>query len=471
MSTNIIKGICDMLSKNAFLDTSTQLKRILASIYGLSISNVIVIFETINQKIETYTHEPTYKNNNVYLLVMRVCSILNSQGFSENLIQRYKTHGFAVVLFYHTLMSIEEYDKDVLGSITDTLKNATKRKILGYVTLSDFCNSTKILCEYHDLGIIPKSKKRFPNKILSQELINLEEIYKIKIHDYQEVENRALRNRIYMIRTFLFHMEKHDVKSVKDFSHKNVNDSVTSLSLTYPNGVGSVLAVLRSFLSLLFEENITDVNYTVALPQETPHRRKLRFGFTSDEVTNILDSVDRKTSFGKRDYAIMLIAVRTGLRACDIAAIKLNDIDWHSNEIRIIQQKTGIPITLPLTAEVGNAIIDYFFYSRQKIDSPYMFPLHKSTTEHIKPSTLSMLTKKYMKIADVNESPPYRGIHSFRRSFAQRLLESSQTSDMLMEMLGQINVNSITPYTAIHEEGLKKCALSLNSIILRRNTS
>jgi integrase len=165
----------------------------------------------------------------------------------------------------------------------------------------------------------------------------------------------------------------------------------------------------------------------------------------------------------------MLIAARTGIRACDIAALKRKDIDWHSREIRIVQQKTGIPLSFPLTAEVGNAIIDYFYNSRLKSDSPYVFPLRQSLDEHIKSPTISKLTTKYMNIAGVDKSLPYRGVDSFRRSFGKRLLDASLTPDMLMEMLGQVDINSITPYASIYEDGLKRCALSLYSVSVGAN--
>jgi integrase len=200
------------------------------------------------------------------------------------------------------------------------------------------------------------------------------------------------------------------------------------------------------------------------MPQRIPRRRKMRFGFTAEEIVAVLGSVNRNSRIGKRDYAIMLIAARTGLRACDIASLKLTDIDWRSHEIRIVQQKTGVALSFPLSAEVGNAIIDYFFNARRGDESPYIFPLSTAPRKHIKSPTITALTAKYMRIADIDDTLPYRGVHSFRRSFGKRLLDAHVAPDMLMELLGQVDVNSITPYTAIHEDGLRRCALPLESV-------
>ena len=95
--------------------------------------------------------------------------------------------------------------------------------------------------------------------------------------------------------------------------------------------------------------------------------------YNKDEVATIENSIDRSGSVGKRNYAILLLATRLGLRASDIAALSFNNIDWDKNLITLIMQKTGKIIELPLLPEVGNAIIAYLKYGRPKSILPQVF--------------------------------------------------------------------------------------------------
>src|SRR5216117_1428160 len=71
------------------------------------------------------------------------------------------------------------------------------------------------------------------------------------------------------------------------------------------------------------------------------------------------EAVDRSSAKGKRDYAILLLACRLGLRVGDIRTLKLDQLHWEDSTIEVTQSKTGVPLTLPLTTEVGEALIDY----------------------------------------------------------------------------------------------------------------
>ena len=76
---------------------------------------------------------------------------------------------------------------------------------------------------------------------------------------------------------------------------------------------------------------------------------------------------------GKRNYAMLLLALRTGLRSIDIVNLKLGDIQWKRNTIEIVQAKTGTPLVLPLLTDVGNAIADYILNGRPDSQQPYIF--------------------------------------------------------------------------------------------------
>jgi len=220
----------------------------------------------------------------------------------------------------------------------------------------------------------------------------------------------------------------------------------------------------RQFLWLLHETGVTPENYSAAIPDTLPRKRVVRSGFTEDEILQMLSAVDKSSLTGRRDYAFMIIAARTGLRAIDIVSLKFDSFDWHSHEIRITQQKTGNALNLPLAPEVGNAVADYILNARPESTSEYIFVKKFAPMQSVNRKTVSEVVKKYMNLAGINgESIPYRGVHSFRRSFGKTLLESSVPIDMINELLGHADMNSSRSYLAIDENGLRNCALSLVS--------
>ena len=119
----------------------------------------------------------------------------------------------------------------------------------------------------------------------------------------------------------------------------------------------------------MMDNNFEDVlEYYKWVKQE-----KIPSFFSADEICTIEESVNRSGGIGKRNYAMLLLAGRLGLRASDIANLQFSNIDWEKSEIRLTQYKTGNPISLPLLNDVGNAIIDYLKYGRFKSESQNVF--------------------------------------------------------------------------------------------------
>jgi integrase len=95
--------------------------------------------------------------------------------------------------------------------------------------------------------------------------------------------------------------------------------------------------------------------------------------YTATEVMTVEGSIDRSSGVGKRNYAMVLLASRLGLRASDIANLKFSNLDWDNNLITLVMQKTDKTIELPLLADVGNAIIDYLRHGRPQSDLQHVF--------------------------------------------------------------------------------------------------
>jgi len=144
-----------------------------------------------------------------------------------------------------------------------------------------------------------------------------------------------------------------------------------------------------------------------------------------DEEKKLLKGADKTTATGKRNYAMLMLAMRTGLRSIDIVNLKLADIKWRINTIEIIQQKTKRPLVLPLLAEVGNAIADYIMGGRPVSDCKYVFLRSLAPYRQLDCSCTYKVSSKVMKDAGICQAEgERRGFHRLRRTIATRLLEN-----------------------------------------------
>lgn len=219
---------------------------------------------------------------------------------------------------------------------------------------------------------------------------------------------------------------------------------------------------LRDALRFLAEAGICEAG--LALRPGTP--ASLRNGvigyLTAEDEAALVRSLEGASL---RDRAIVLVGLRLGLRDSDVTGLRLDEIDWYRNEIRILQKKTGRPLTLPLTAEVGNAIMDYILRERPETarGCPYLFV--RDRAPHTELGTLYGICSKAISRAGVEPvGGGSRGMHLLRRTHARRMLESGASYDTIGDALGHASPGSNKPYVALDERGLAACALGLGGI-------
>jgi integrase len=121
-----------------------------------------------------------------------------------------------------------------------------------------------------------------------------------------------------------------------------------------------IISILRSFLRHLHRCGILGHDVAATLPKVPGYKlAKIPSVWSAEEVEKLLAQVDRGSPQGKRDYAILLLAARLGMRVGDIVRLRLEHLRWEEKRIELTQSKTGRPLVLPLTEEVGWALVDH----------------------------------------------------------------------------------------------------------------
>jgi len=265
------------------------------------------------------------------------------------------------------------------------------------------------------------------------------------------------------IRLFLLYLENKGITDASKVRRNDISAYIPIISKENPAGISGILSRLRAFFRHLISKNIVDETLILSLQLQAAVRKKVRFGFSSVEADSILDAVDRSKNVGKRDYALLLLARYTGLRAVDVINLKLRDIDWNNSEIRIIQHKTKRPLILPLENNVGNAIAEYIMQARPNSNCPEIFLRTRAPYQSLGHGNGSVITRKYAKRAGVMwKHDEYKGFHSFRRSIGTNMLAANVPLSTISEVLGHSRIDSTKPYLSADMANLKMCALPLD---------
>lgn len=246
-----------------------------------------------------------------------------------------------------------------------------------------------------------------------------------------------------------------------------VRDFIPYMATRYqPTSMGPVLTGLRSFLAFLAQQAAIVDTLQDALPHRPAHKTLVIPPITNEEEQRLLAAIDRSTAIGKRDWAMLVLALRLGLRTVDIVHLELSNIDWRKNTLSLTQHKTGRPLVLPLISSVGNALADYISSGRPDSGSHRVFLRHTPPHQGFSDAwSCSERVKHYMQAAGIRQEPGTRGgAHWLRHALATRLLEAATPVTVIASVLGHGRPDSTQVYLFTDLESLRRCALSLAGI-------
>jgi len=229
--------------------------------------------------------------------------------------------------------------------------------------------------------------------------------------------------------------------------------------------IGTLLHGLKKYLHFLFDNGFCGIDYTEdILSLRIPRNGHVPHTWTPDELKKLLGAVDRQSPCGKRDYAVFLLCIQTGLRAADIRNLKISDINWKTHTLKIITGKTGEPLELPLLEPVGWAIIDYLKNGRPESVSPNVFLAHHFPYGPIgSTASLTGAMQKYLIKAGIEiKAGEAHGIHTLRSTLAQNMLFCGTRLPVISQTLAHRDERTtVGNYLRIDTEHLRECSLEL----------
>lgn len=265
------------------------------------------------------------------------------------------------------------------------------------------------------------------------------------------------------IKKFLFYLENKGKTDISKIDMTDIYDYLYFVSIDSNQTINNDIYSIKAFINFLSAEHISHKLNAELISKPVPGLKRNYSMFSKEELDKLLSIVDTSTNIGKRDFAILSLAVTTALRSVDIAMLKLTDINWNRKEIVINQSKTGNINVLPLCKETGNAIADYIINGRPKTNSEYIFIRSKRPYIEInRKGTVQNIFLKYRKLAGLEHTlHDGRTMHGVRRSVASLLVNHDTDINTIAQILGHSQLSSIKIYASVDILKLRICSLTL----------
>jgi site-specific recombinase XerD len=322
----------------------------------------------------------------------------------------------------------------------------------------DLVKAVSILGEFYKTGSIQPVKEQpiFDGSIgkLMVKYLSYRTSLRLKKHTVEQGAQHLYR--------FLCYLHNIKVGTVKEINHLHILQFIKTLNPKFSTLTHLTLQSIRAFFKYAYEQKLLDNDLSAIVPKSNFRKQpKLPSTYSVAEIEKLIASIDRGDAKGKRNYAIVLLAARLGLRASDIANLTFESLLWEKSMIVLNQFKTGKKIELPILPEIGNAIIDYLKFGRPKSKESFVFLLSRSPFNPISNCSITGIVHSYFVKSGINITCRKHGPHALRHSLAGILLEKETILPVISEVLGHKSTASTNYYLRIDLTSMRQCALEV----------
>lgn len=219
---------------------------------------------------------------------------------------------------------------------------------------------------------------------------------------------------------------------------------IEEVPVTNSGSTGRTLRCVKYITRYLKKHGVAKLNHNYEKLTLRNSQVKIIPAFSEEEILDMSSVIDTSTPIGMRDLAIILLGYGSGLRGIDIINMRLEDIDWHRQHVKILQSKTRQPLIVALNGEVLNAMADYILHARPECKTPEVFLSFFAPYKKLNGGFASMVDK-YCERARV-EKIPLRAFHSLRRSFETVLASKGVPIEAISQMVGHRSIEEDKPY-------------------------
>lgn len=404
------------------------------------------------------------ENKSIHEAIEYILVSLQTQGQAPGTLKNYK-NSFSVFEKYLNKHTISQVDEKVCLEYI-YLKTGMKLHSFNQKTLDPNINRRMkplhLLLMYLDTGKFIYQPRKIKEPFMCPE--GFRDEYGMFLEECRRrgYANATFNSNIGKVQYFLKYLDSVPISSSDEITLKHIGGFLALYDKAAVKYVGTILYVLRNYLSFIYQNGFTCCDFSLLLPKVRIMRNSsIPHVWKKADVLKLLKAIDREDPKGKRDYAIILMVVRLGLRVSDIRAMKLSSFNWNHKTISLNMIKTKQPIELPLLDDIGWAVIDYLKNGRPATSCDNLFVRHRPPYNAFgETGSFYKSLHRYMVKAGLSIPLNERhGMHSLRSSLAKNMLEAQAPLPVISEVLGHQNINTTSIYLKIDINGLRKCAL------------
>lgn len=388
---------------------------------------------------------------------------LKAFGLTEGTLKSYRTRAFYPVERYLEVKYIITLDSNVVEELNNYFYKQYSVGTISKKSLNWRLRGIGILYEVVSAG-------EFKWKVFSQKKkILLSQYYEATISRFLTTLSCSdKRMSIYesIIRRFILMLTEHKQTDFSAVNSQFVRRFIIDIFKYRPKSMDDVTTALKRFIMYLNEISSIDERCYAMLASPRSREHKVKPCIKQDDLSRILGQINKNSAEGKRDYAVLVLAMTTGLRVGDIASLKLTSIDWRHNNIVIIQGKTKQQLILPLHKAAGQAVANYILNARPKSISDNIFVRNCAPYTGLHDGvSVSCIFRKYLRLANLeHKNCDGRTMHGLRRMLGTRMVSEGVPITTISQVLGHKDFKSSKQYISLDVTGLKKCTLELDSI-------
>jgi integrase len=364
----------------------------------------------------------------------------------------------AQILNGHKRLNKENFDAEIIIKYIETSRDRLAKDQIGRNYSLRQMYVAKKLLKYSETGEVFTEKLAMPRIALNDYYSGIAYKYLNEASPFQK------RNKHFSwpAKRFFSWLADRGINDIGKITYVEIRQFIIDMiSVLSPQTMPNLRGGLRKFFKWAYDNDYTTDTFEGLFEFTVAITRKIQPPPLPDEVSLVLDSIDRNTILGKRNYAIIMLGVVTGLRAGDVANLKLSDVDWKNGEIRVTQRKTGKPLALPLTKDVGDSLRDYILNARPESKSENVFLRAIAPYQGFQSgSAVGGIYESYRGRLGL----PAGGFHSLRRALGKNLVMSGTPVTTVAQVLGHVNIENTSQYISLDTLHLKECALDLTGI-------
>ena len=303
-------------------------------------------------------------------------------------------------------------------------------------------------------GIVP-DQKLLPDQSPLADIVGR---YEQHLLSERGLGSATIFNYLSFVRKFLVERFPVGPFLLKEIKVSDISDFVLRHGRGMSVGTAQIMTTaFRSFFRYLFQKGELQANLAACVPTVADRRMStVPKHLIPEEVERVLKACDRSKAIGRRDYAMLLLLARLGLRAGEVVALQLEDINWRDGEI-LVRGKGMLHDRMPLPADVGEALASYLQQDRPACQTRRVFMCTRAPRRgFVRSCTVSTIVRRALLRAGLD--PPVKGAHLFRHSLATSLLRCGARMEEIGEVLRHRDPSTAEIYAKVDFDGLRSLA-------------